>query len=127
MYLVALEGVTRYALSEAVKAIMRGALGHAFFPSPPELRRLCNEAQRPHNDEARRIRLTEDERRDRREFEAARNRAQSPAAKARVAAAYARFCEGYERAPSFVPTLDPELVAKLPDAPPHPFKSARVG
>lgn len=127
MYFIALEGVTRFALSEAVKAIMRGALGHSFFPSPPELRRQCDAAQQPHLDAARRIRLTADDMRDRREFEAARNRAQSPAAKARVAAAYARFCEDYEQAPAFVPTLDPELVAKLPDAPTQSFKTARVG
>jgi hypothetical protein len=38
MYHVALEGVSRYALNEAVKAIIRGALGHTFFPSPVEMR-----------------------------------------------------------------------------------------
>lgn len=41
-YIDALEGVTFYALSRAVKDVRRGALRHGFFPSPPELRILCD-------------------------------------------------------------------------------------
>lgn len=43
-FFVALEGVTRYGLAEAVKAILQGSLNHAFFPSPPELRIQCNKS-----------------------------------------------------------------------------------
>ena len=41
VYLIALEGVTAHGLSQATKAIIRGSLGHAFMPSPPELRQEC--------------------------------------------------------------------------------------
>ena len=47
-YYLALDGVTRFGLSEAVKAILRGRLGHAFFPSPPELRMQCDKAMEHH-------------------------------------------------------------------------------
>lgn len=47
-YYIALEGVTRYGLSEAVRAIFKNALGHAFFPSPPELRGQCDKAMEHH-------------------------------------------------------------------------------
>lgn len=47
-YFVALDGVTKYGLAEAVKAILQNALGHAFFPSPPELRGQCDKAMEPH-------------------------------------------------------------------------------
>lgn len=46
-YFVALEGVSRFALEAASKAIIRGVLGHGFFPSPPELRLQCDEVMRP--------------------------------------------------------------------------------
>ncbi|MBM6396183.1 hypothetical protein JQC79_10520 [Ochrobactrum anthropi] len=46
-YFVALEGVSRFALETASKAIIRGVLGHGFFPSPPELRLQCDEVMRP--------------------------------------------------------------------------------
>lgn len=130
MYFVAMEGVTRYALSEAVKAVMRNKLGHTFFPSPVELRRLCDEAQRPHDDMARRARLSEEQRREREAWRAA-DAAKTPEARAKVSDVYRRFCERYEPAPvEATITLDPELVAKVPDAPktlPGSFKRARVG
>lgn len=46
-YYVALEGVSRFAIQTASKAIMRGALGHTFFPSPPELRIQCEDVMKP--------------------------------------------------------------------------------
>jgi len=58
-FFVALEGVTRYGLNEAVKAILQNALGHAFFPSPPELRGQVDKAMKWHEDELRRIRHQE--------------------------------------------------------------------
>jgi len=56
---VALEGVTRHGLAEAVRFILRGALGHGFMPSPPELRIQCDKAMQWHHDEAERIRRRE--------------------------------------------------------------------
>lgn len=44
---MALDGVPVFALQTATKNIMRGALGHAFFPSPPELRIQCDEVMKP--------------------------------------------------------------------------------
>lgn len=55
-YLIALDGVTRYGLTTAVKAILQGALGHAFYPSPPELRLQCNEAMKHYVEQAERKR-----------------------------------------------------------------------
>lgn len=48
-YHVALEGVSRWALTQAVKSVLQNKLGHPFFPSPPELRGLCDAAIEPLN------------------------------------------------------------------------------
>lgn len=93
MYFVALEGVTRYALSEAVKAIIRGGLGHTFFPTPVELKLACDQAQRPIDDMNRRVRLTDEQLRERREHERFQA-SKTPEAKARVAALVASFHAG---------------------------------
>lgn len=47
-YYLALEGVTKFGLREAVKAILQGKHGHGFFPSPPELRMQCDAAMEHH-------------------------------------------------------------------------------
>ena len=94
MYFVALDGVSRYALSEAVKSIIRGSLGHTFFPSPVEFRQQCEKAMEPHIRQAERIRIQETQERERAEFARSRQ-GQTPAARERVAAAYAKFCAGY--------------------------------
>lgn len=126
MYHIALAGVTRYALNEAVKAVLRNKLGHTFFPTPVELRRLCDEAIEPHIRQERRVRMIEQQAQENAEFD--RVIAQrTPEAIARQQAAYREFCERYEaeRHPAHIPTLDPELVAKIPDAP-SSFTKARV-
>lgn len=46
-FISALDGVTAYALSEAVKRVMQNALGHKWMPLPPELRGLCDEIMKP--------------------------------------------------------------------------------
>ena len=46
-FYLALEGVSRHALQTATKQIMQGSLGHAFLPSPPELRQECDKVMRP--------------------------------------------------------------------------------
>ncbi|BCG85340.1 hypothetical protein MesoLj113c_14500 [Mesorhizobium sp. 113-3-9] len=50
-YCVALEGIASATLAGAVKAILRNALGHAFFPSPPELRGQCDRIRSAQLDE----------------------------------------------------------------------------
>ncbi|RUW21414.1 hypothetical protein EOA38_32135, partial [Mesorhizobium sp. M1E.F.Ca.ET.041.01.1.1] len=47
VYMLALDGVTAYGLDKAVRAIVQGSLGHAFAPSPPELRQEIDRAMRP--------------------------------------------------------------------------------
>lgn len=128
MYFVALNGVTRYALGEAVKAIIQGALGHTFFPSPVEFRRECDKAMEPHQRQARRAAMSEKQARENAEFERVMS-SRTPEAVARQQAAYRRFCESYAaskpKAGDPGPVLDPELVAKIPDAP-STFTKARV-
>lgn len=125
MYFVALEGVTRYALSEAVKGVMRNKLGHTFFPSPVELRRLCDEAQRPHQEYERRVRLTAEQAREREAW----NRTQAertPESRARVKAMLehlSRIMPAASKPGEPSVELDPDLVAQVPDAP-STFKRA---
>lgn len=95
MYLMALYGVTRYSLSEAVKSIIRGGLGHTFFPTPVELKMECDRAQRPVLDMQRRITVTEENRRDRDEFNRI-NAQKTPEAKARVAALMGQLNASFE-------------------------------
>ena len=117
MYFVALEGVTRYALSEAIKGVMRNRLGHTFFPSPIELRRLCDEAQQPFIERSARMKAAEDQRRERAAL-AASHAAKTPEVRRRVAAVYERFCAGYSSDPDLSrPSLDPARLAHAPDAP----------
>lgn len=129
MYFVALEGVSRYALGEAVKAIIRGSLGHTFFPSPVELRQQCDKAIAPHLEAERRIRQREQQARENASIAAA-YAARTPESIARASAIYDRFCEQYEASKPghkpFETTLDPDLVAKIPDADTGTFSKARV-
>lgn len=46
-YFEALEGTTRDGLELTVKSILRGGLGHAFFPSPPEMRIEYDRVMKP--------------------------------------------------------------------------------
>lgn len=113
-FMMALEGVTRHGLSEAVKFILRGALGHAFLPSPPELRIQCDKAMEWHVLERERIARQQQIERDR----IPPRKEPAPEEKARVAALYADFCASYEKAAAKeTPLLDPELVAQVPDNP----------
>jgi hypothetical protein len=117
MYFVALAGVTRYALSEAVTAVIRGALGHTFFPTAIELRQQCDVAMEPHYREQRRIAIREEQQNFNSEFDRI-NARRTPEARARVAAAYSDFCRSYEKqAEEETFKLDPELVALVQDNP----------
>lgn len=89
-YFVGLEGVSRLSLTTAVRRILRGVLGHGFFPSPPELRLKCDEVARETARELAKI-----EQRRAQEAEDAALRAaraeKTPEARARVTALYERF------------------------------------
>ena len=126
MYWIALQGVTRYALSEAIKSIIRGSLNHTFFPSPVELRKCCDAAMEPHRRMAQRAKIITAFNAENQAYNASMA-SKTPAARARVKSAYEQFCASYSEqkktAPSIV--LDPELVARLPDAP-STFNRAKV-
>lgn len=94
-YYLALEGVTRYGLTRAVKAILQNALGHAFFPSPPELRGQCDKAMEWHEAMAQRIRRRE---RENEEFnrQIGKPVERTEQGRARVSAAYQQFLDSYE-------------------------------
>lgn len=120
MYFIALEGVSRYALNEAVKAIIRGTLGHTFFPTPVEIRLQCNKAIEPIAREAERQRMNQQQARERISYEK-RMRARPPEEIARVRAVYEKFCEQHKASKPVSEEgriiLDPELLAQVPDAP----------
>lgn len=134
-YFIALEGVTRYGLSEAIKAILRGSLNHAFFPSPPELRLQCDKAMEHHEHMAEKIR-----RRERENADFNRLHSNPPprteAGRQRVAALYSKFCRDNEDASARQATeaeraeirarygITPESVAGIKD---QPFTGQRLG
>lgn len=125
-YYIALEGVTRHSLTEAVKFILRGALGHTFFPSPVELRQQCDASMSWHVRERDRIRNRQQQTEENRKF-AQIDAKRTPEAVARQQAAYAAFCAGYAASKPVQQRvfLDPELVAQVPDAP-TPFKRVKL-
>lgn len=121
-FMIALEGVTRHGLLQAVKAILKGALGHAFLPSPPELRLQCEKAMEHHRWMRDRIRRRENSGED-----VGPLGSPTPEAKARVSAIYARFCESYSKGKTEeTMKLDPALVALIPDNP-KSIAKARMG
>lgn len=134
-YFVALEGVTRYGLTEAVRAILKGALGHAFFPSPPELRMQCDKAMGwPERQRERELR---NQRYIRERIETNLHTQRSPEAVARQQAAYRKFLEGCDAGRKSVDDAEraeirarygmtDELIDVLPDQPvPSNFKPVR--
>ena len=119
-YRVALDRTHVGDLAGAIRSILQGALGHAFFPSPPELRIECDkQADGRAKVVARKMRRL-------RELE---ERAQYPAvehsdeAKARVAAIYRRFNEQRETVSAedelaaIRAKYDPAALEKIPDRP----------
>lgn len=130
--MVALEGVTRYGLREAVRSILKGGLNHAFFPSPPELRIQCDKAMEwPERQRERQIRAERMEQ-ERREYAVDRKR--SPEEIARVSALMAKFHASYDTEKTTADEaeraeirdrygLTDEAVSALPDQPlPSNFK-----
>ena len=127
MYQLALRGVSRYGLSQAVATIMRGSLGHTFFPSPVELRQQCELAEAPIRRQAEREAQRREWARENTEFNQSRAQ-RTPEALARQQAVYREFCAGYAKDPIAQERvyLDPELLAQVPDAPTN-FKKPTLG
>lgn len=126
VFLLSLDGVTRWGLMAAIEGIVKGSLGHAFMPSPPELRLAIDQTMLPHI-EARAQAI----RREKLEAETAEFGPipeRTPEQIARVASAYERFCAGYdvakdenleeERAETRARYgMTDKLLAKIPDRP----------
>lgn len=135
-YYLALEGVTRYGLSEAVRAILQGKLGHAFFPSPPELRMQCDKAMEGHRWHRERERRETRYINERRENNA--NAYRSPEAIAKQQETYRRFVAGYAETEAKAEATEreeirarygitDEAVANIPDlSDPSNFKKLKV-
>ncbi|CAN7495916.1 hypothetical protein LJR231_003480 [Phyllobacterium sp. LjRoot231] len=93
VFMIALDGVTAYGLAEATMAILRGGLGHAFHPSPPEFRMRCDAAMKPIKDEMARIERTRLEKERDAEFRPVQH---TQAEIVRVNELYQSFCEGHQ-------------------------------
>lgn len=120
-YYLALEGVTRFALIEATRSIHQGALKHAWFPNQVEFRMQCDKVMAPYVAARRRMEAQAKQQRENEAYERTRQAA-AKAGKDRARKAYADFVAGYEamkrnEPEGFASSLDPELVAKIPDRP----------
>jgi hypothetical protein len=118
-YYLALDGVTRHGLFEAVKAVHRNALGHPFFPAPSELRGLCDKAMKAHEDMRERAHRQERIRSERPPDRPPLTEAEKQRQHERMAkfhASYSKHDEAAELA-AIRAKYDPELMAKVPDAP----------
>jgi hypothetical protein len=120
VYLMALDGVTKYGFATAIKGVLQGKLGHGFFPSAPELRMKCDEAMKPIIDAVARASR---ERKEREEAAAFRPVHHTDAEKARVSQIYQQFCEGYKSRAEPVSIADiaarydRAVLDQVPDAP----------
>lgn len=125
-YHMALDGVTRHGLVKAVEAILKNALGHPFFPSPPELRGQCDKAMDWHRQEARRAQRRSDQSRLNADLDAS-HEAKTADARAKVRSAYQRFIARYdqskiedqEAARAAIRArygMTPEVLASIPNA-----------
>lgn len=91
--MIALSGVSTYALAEATRAILQGSLGHAFHPSPPEFRIQCEKAMQPVKEELARETQVRLEKERSAEFRPVQH---TQAEIVRVNKIYQRFCEGFQ-------------------------------
>jgi hypothetical protein len=123
-YYLALEGATKHGLYEAAKAILKGSLGHAFFPNPVELRQQCDKAMFWHVRMRERVWIRERIARETPPDIPPRTEAE----KARVAEVMREFHESYEREKQANIEaeraeirarygLTPEAIAHLPNQP----------
>lgn len=106
-YCIALDGVSRRYLFDAAKQILRGKLGHAFFPSPPEFRLVCDRIAQADAIAARKAR----EEAEFAGFMAERKelaKARTPEAKARIANMHRDFIAQHDEARKAQRTISPE-------------------
>ncbi len=118
-YEIALEGTTKHGLFHACKAILQGHLGHAFFPSPAELRQQCDEAMKHHVEMRDRIQHRQRILAERPPERPPLTEAEKERQRARMAKFHASYGERDEAADlaAIRAKYDPELMAKVPDAP----------
>ncbi|MER8990038.1 hypothetical protein [Mesorhizobium sp. M0678] len=115
-YETAIEGVMFDDLAMAVKAILKDALGHAFFPAPPELRRQCNAAL-----DVRATELARAAQRQREREQRLPDVVHSPEQRARVAALHRAFHESLkpmaeaDEIEEIRKKYDPGALAAIPD------------
>lgn len=137
-YHTALDGVTKYGLSWAVRSILRGGLKHGFLPSPPELRMQCDKAMEPHLEMKRVIDRAERMKREQAAFDAeldAAHAAKTPEAKRRAQQVYRQFLAAQEQIRADEEAAEraeirsrygmtPDVLAGIKDA---EFANARMG
>lgn len=109
--MIALTGVSTYALAEATRAILQGGLGHAFHPSPPEFRIQCERAMQLVKDELARETQARLEKERLAEFRPVQH---TQAEIVRVNEIYQRFCEGFQSDFKTPEQLIAEIRAKYP-------------
>src|SRR5690606_20693140 len=124
----------RHGLTVAVRAILQGALGHAFFPAPPELRIQCDKAMEWYERQEDRARQRHRENLEFQRLHGSPPR-KTPADKARVARMYHDLKEqwrlekfGEDRAEREATRkrlgMTPEVLARIPNAPPKSEEAA---
>lgn len=118
-YYLALEGTTKHGLFEASKAILRGALGHAFFPNPAELRQQCDKAMEHHVRMRDRVAVYERMARERIPDRPPLTEAEKERQNERMARFHAAYHAKDPEAEleAIRRKYDPDLLAKIPDAP----------
>lgn len=130
--MISLEGVTRYALNIAVQDVLRGKLGHTFFPTGPELRGLCDKAMQPVWNAQRRALNQLERARLEQGYQAVRAE-RTPESIERVRAKTAAFHASFETSHKESEDADrariraefgltPEALANIPDAKPSEFR-----
>lgn len=118
-YLIALDGVKACDLAAAVYAILQDALGHAFYPAPPELRRQCNIAL-----DVRATQLSKAARRQREVQQRLPDVERTPEQRARIAALHRAFHDSLrpiseaDEIEAIRQKYDPVALAAIPDREP---------
>lgn len=109
--------------------MLQDKLGHGYFPTPQELRRLCNQAIQPILDAERRAAIRERQERDNREFNRIRAE-RTPEAIQRQQAAYQSFLRSTGRDPEsreadFQSAMRAKYGAALDAVPDRPAESRK--
>lgn len=131
-YFIALAGVELFGLQRAVENILKGKLGHGFFPSPAELRLQCEGVMQPIRDAQHKAKREREHREAEADFAPIDH---SPAAKARVAALYQQFLDSCHREDrteadqlaEIRAKYDPAMLDAMPNARPGAGSFDRLG